>query len=272
MRVGTRIAIGAALVLLAGFGPAVGSTGPLLAQLDPGPRLAARCAPGQRGSATPVPILMYHVIAAPPPDAPYPNLFVPPRRFAAQIALLARHGYHGVTLGRVWAHWRRCVPLPSKPVVVSFDDGFLSWYRVAYPVLRRHGWLGTMNLALSHLNGIDVRRAWLRNLIGAGWELDSHSLTHLDLTLLGPDALRREVAGSRRRLRRLFGVPVHFFCYPAGRYNDRVLAAVRTAGYFGATTTADGLARPQRPYALARVRVNGDDSPGGVLAHIRSAG
>jgi peptidoglycan/xylan/chitin deacetylase (PgdA/CDA1 family) len=156
-------------------------------------------------------------------------------------------------------------------VVVSFDDGFGSWHRVAYPVLRRHGWLGTMNLALSHLNGIDVRKRWMRTLIRAGWELDSHTLTHADLTALRPDDLRREVAGSRRRLRRIFDVPVHFFCYPSGRYNDRVIAAVRAARYLGATTTIEGLATPDFPYVLKRVRVNGTDTPADVLAHIRVA-
>jgi peptidoglycan/xylan/chitin deacetylase (PgdA/CDA1 family) len=236
-----------------------------------GQRTAVRCPSGQSGTRTPVPILMYHVIAAPPAGTPYPELWVPPKRFAAQVRNLARHGYHGVTLDRVWRHWRRCAPLPSKAVVVSFDDGFGSWKRIAFPVLSRHGWPGTMNLALSHLNGIDVRRAWMRKLVAAGWELDSHSLTHPDLTTLGATALRREVAGSRRRIRRIFGVPVHFFCYPAGRYNDRVIAAVRAAGYLGATTTVDGLARPSPPYALRRIRVNGSDSAADVLNHVRSA-
>jgi peptidoglycan/xylan/chitin deacetylase (PgdA/CDA1 family) len=128
-----------------------------------------------------------------------------------------------------------------------------------------------MNLALSHLNGIDVRRVWMRKFVAAGWELDSHSLTHPDLTALGSTALRHEVAGSRRRIRRIFGVPAHFFCYPAGRFNDRVIAAVRAAGYFGATTTVYGLAKPSSPYMLRRIRVNGSDSAADVLANIRNA-
>ena len=230
-----------------------------------------RCRPGQERMNTAVPILMYHVIARAPADAPYPNLFVSPGRFAAQVAYLARHGYRGVTLDRVWDHWRRCLPLPARPVVVSFDDGFSSWDRAAYPVLRRLGWPGTLNLALSHLNGVDVRARWVKKLIQAGWELDSHTLTHPDLTLLSPRDLRREVAGSRRRLRRLFGAPVHFFCYPSGRYDARVIAAVRAAGYVGATTTIEGLATPGAPYVLKRIRVNGDDTPAQVLEHIRAA-
>ena len=227
---------------------------------------AAMAAPCRRHN--PVPILMYHVIAVAPADAPYPNLFVAPKRFRKQVSYLARRGYRGVTLDEVWAHWRRCTPLPRKAVVVSFDDGFGSWRRVAFPVLERRGWLGTMNLALSHLNGIDVRRRWMRKLIREGWELDSHTLTHRDLTTLSSEDLKREVAGSRRRLRRIFDVPVHFFCYPSGRFDGGVIAAVKAAGYRGGTTTIEGLARPGAPYVMKRVRVNGDDRPADVLAHI----
>ena len=78
------------------------------------------------------------------------------------------------------------------------------------------------------------------------------------------------MAGSRRRLRRIFHVPVHFFCYPSGRYNERVIAAVKAAGYLGATTTIEGLATPDGRYTLRRVRVNGDDSPAEVYAHVRA--
>jgi peptidoglycan/xylan/chitin deacetylase (PgdA/CDA1 family) len=254
-----------ALALLAVL--AIFSTSSPAASTD-GQRSAERCPSGVSGTTRPVPILMYHVIADPPPGAPYPDLFVSSRRFAEEVRLLAQHGYRGVTLDRVWAHWHRCAPLPAKPVVVSFDDGFSSWHRVAYPVLSRHGWVGTMNLALSHLNGIDVRRRWVRKLILAGWELDSHTLTHPDLTELGALALRREVAGSRRRLRRIFAVPVHFFCYPAGRYNARVIDAVRAAGYFGATTTLEGLATPESRFTLRRVRVNRSDTPADLLRRV----
>lgn len=208
---------------------------------------------------TPVPILMYHVIAHAPEHAPYPDLYVTPGRFAEHLAYLARHRYHVVTLQQVWDHWHGGQPLPSKPVVVSFDDGSRSWYTHAYPLLRRHGWVGTMNLAVSHLNRVDIRVRWVQKLIAAGWELDSHTLTHQDLTLASGRDLHREVAGSRARLRRLFGVPVNFFCYPSGRYDERVIAEVRKAGYLGATTTVEGLAVPKTPFTFRRVRINGSD-------------
>jgi peptidoglycan/xylan/chitin deacetylase (PgdA/CDA1 family) len=209
----------------------------------------------------PVPILMYHVVTTPPASAPYPELYVPRASFAAQVAWLARHGYHAVTLQRVFDSWRGARTLPSKPIVLSFDDGYLSQLKNALPVLKARGWPGVLNLEYRNLQPVwGIRPPGIRKLIEAGWEIDGHTLTHPDLTAVSAAQLHDEVAGSREAIRRRFHVPVNFFCYPAGRYNDSVIAAVQAAGYLAATTTNYGLARPSELYTLARVRINGTDS------------
>src|SRR5919198_1664843 len=93
----------------------------------------------------PVPILMYHVIAAPPAGTAYPELFVRPADFAGQMRWLSRHGYHAVTLRSVYDYWVQGTPLPSRPIVVSFDDGYLSDHTQALPVLRALHWPGVLN-------------------------------------------------------------------------------------------------------------------------------
>jgi peptidoglycan/xylan/chitin deacetylase (PgdA/CDA1 family) len=209
----------------------------------------------------PVPILMYHVISSPPANAPYPELYVPRTSFAAEVGWLARHGYHAVTLQEVFNSWRGARTLPAKPIVLSFDDGYLSDVTNALPVLRARHWPGVLNLEVANLKPVwGIRPPGVRKLIRAGWEIDAHTLTHPDLTAVGAAQLRDEVAGSRAAIRNAFHVPVNFFCYPAGRYNDTVIAAVQAAGYLGATTTNYGLAKPAELYTLARVRVNGTDS------------
>ena len=99
-------------------------------------------APDAKPSRTPVPILMYHVIADPPADAPYPQLYVSERDFAGQMRWLARHGYRAVTQRQVWNHWHRGGALPPKPVVISFDDGYRSVAEAAWPHLQRRSWPG----------------------------------------------------------------------------------------------------------------------------------
>jgi len=231
---------------------------------------------GDAGGATtsqPVPILMYHVIAAPPVNARNPGLYVSPDEFRAEVDWLAHRGYHAVTLQQVFDHWRGTETLPAHPIVISFDDGYYSQYRVALPVLRAHHWSGVLNLELANTKPVwGTRPGEVRALIAAGWEIDSHTLTHPDLTTLDAARLRDEVAGSRDELRRRFHVRANFFCYPSGRYDGAVIAAVKAAGYLGATTTNYGLARPQEPYTLARVRVSGGAGARGLAAQLEALG
>ena len=210
---------------------------------------------------------MYHAIERAPASAPYPDLYVPRKRFAEEMRWLAEHRYHAVTLYDVWKHWHGC-GLPSKPVVLSFDDGFRDWYTAAYPLLAKHGWVGTMNLAVSHIG--EHGGGWIRKLVAAGWELDSHTLTHPDLIALSDADLKREVSGSRRVLHRLFGVPVRFFSYPSGAFDARVVAAVRAAGYFGAVTTLEGYAVRSQRFALHRIRIDGSDDAGDLAVELEA--
>jgi peptidoglycan/xylan/chitin deacetylase (PgdA/CDA1 family) len=108
----------------------------------------------------------------------------------------------------------------------------------------------------------------VRQLIAAGWEIDAHTVTHPDLTTVDPAQLRYQVAGSRAAIRRLFHQPVDFFCYPAGRYDARVVEAVRAAGYRGATTVDEGLGQRSEAFTLKRVRVNGTDTAADLLARL----
>jgi peptidoglycan/xylan/chitin deacetylase (PgdA/CDA1 family) len=216
-----------------------------------------------------VPILMYHVIAPPLPNAPYPDLYVNPADFRAQVAWLAAHGYHAVTLRQVYDYWRGVHGLPRKPVVLTFDDGYHSDFTVALPTLRARRWPGVLNLEVRNLQPVwGTRPGMVRKMTAAGWEIDAHTMTHPDLTTVDPAQLRYQVAGSRAAIRRMFHQPVDFFCYPSGRYDDAVVAAVRGAGFLGATTTNEGFARPDSLFTLDRVRVNGSDGVAGLAAKL----
>jgi peptidoglycan/xylan/chitin deacetylase (PgdA/CDA1 family) len=222
----------------------------------------------------PVPILMYHVIARPFPTSPFPGLYVPPAEFAAQMHALARAGFHAVTLDQVESYWRHGTWLPARPIVLTFDNGYRTQYTKALPVLRRLGWRGVENLQLSGLPPAQggLNNAQVRALVAAGWELDTQGFGHLDLTELDHAALRRQVAVARATIRRLYGVPVNWFCYPSGRYDPAVVAMVRKAGYVGSTTTEPGwAARTESRYRLPRLRVLGGTSPAELLALIAGA-
>jgi peptidoglycan/xylan/chitin deacetylase (PgdA/CDA1 family) len=208
---------------------------------------------------------MYHVIAEPPPGAPFPGLYVPAAEFAAQMRALKAAGWHAVTLDQVWAAWRHGAPLgPGRPIVVSFDNGYESQFTHALPILRRLGWVGDENIQLTGLPPSQggLTAAQVRGLIDVGWELDTQGMSHADLIALDRAQLHHEIVDARRILRRRYGVPVNWFCYPSGHYDARVIAAVRAAGYVGATTVVPGWARHgEDPYRLPRLRVLAGTSP-----------
>jgi peptidoglycan/xylan/chitin deacetylase (PgdA/CDA1 family) len=232
-----------------------------------------RCHHQRVGShARGVPILMYHVIGNPRPGTPFQQLWVSPGDLARQMRYLDRHGYEVVSLQDVRDYWHGG-PLPRRPVVVSFDDGFASDYTSALPTLARHGWAGTLNLAVSHYRQRGgLSRRMIAALIRAGWEIDCHSRTHPALTTLSPQRLAREVQGARRFMRATFHVPVNFFAYPAGAFDSAVISAVRRAGFEGATTTQYGLARPQEPFTLDRIGILRSDGVRGLAAKLSAVG
>jgi len=221
----------------------------------------------------PVPILMYHVVGTPPAGAPFPGLYVRRADFAGQLSWLRAHGYHAVSLLRVYDYWVHGYALPQRPVVLTFDDGYREDFTNVRPLLVRRHWPGVLNLAVRNLLDRKLTVPQIRSMIRDGWEIDAHTINHLDLTTLGLSDLRHEVAGSRAWIRRRFHVPVDFFCYPSGRYNARVLTAVRAAGFFGATIEGFGPASPRDGLlTLPRIRVDGSDGVSGLAAKLGAYG
>ena len=226
---------------------------------------------GPKGTEA-VPILMYHVINPPPEGAKFPGLYVDPEEFEAQMKALQQAGFRAVTMDQMLANWTRGAPLPKgKPIVVSFDNGYQSQLTEALPVLRRLGWVGVENIQLTGLPPSQggLSKGQIEQLVKEGWELDTQGISHADLITLGAAALHEQVVVAREEVRRLYKVPVNWFCYPSGHYDATVIAAVKAAGYVGSTTVVPGWASPtEDPYRLPRLRVLGGTSPGALLAEL----
>jgi peptidoglycan/xylan/chitin deacetylase (PgdA/CDA1 family) len=180
-------------------------------------------------------------------------LYVSDAQFRAEVRWLRLHGYQAVTLDEVMNAWFDGGRLPAKPIVITFDNGYVPQATFAPAVLSEYGWPGVLNeITKNHLSN------WrLRYLISIGWEIDSHSVTHPNLTALSASELRYQLVASRRFLRRTFHIPVNSFCYPSNRYDTTVVAAVKAAGYSNALTENPGLATRADPYLLDRFEIEG---------------
>jgi len=164
-------------------------------------------------------------------------------------------GFHGLSMGDAGPHLRG--EATGRVAVITLDDGYVDNLEHALPVLKRHGFTATcyaVSAAPGGSNRWDEERAGvlspimqaaqLRAWHEAGMEVGAHSRTHAHLTRCGDAALADEVAGCKRELEDALGAEVTQFCYPYGDHDERVVEAVRRAGYRAATTTRRGRARP----------------------------
>jgi peptidoglycan/xylan/chitin deacetylase (PgdA/CDA1 family) len=213
----------------------------------------------------PVPILVYHALGIPPPTEPYPGLYVSYDEFRAEMQWLDQQGYQAVTLDEVMKAWYHGGTLPAKPIVITFDNGYPEQVTFVPSVLSKYGWPAVLNeITADHLSD-----AQIRSVLAIGWEIDSHSVSHPDLTIATPLELRYQLVASRRFLQRTFGIPVNSFCYPSSKYNATVVAAVKAAGYTNALTENAGYATRSDPYALDRFEIEGGQGVAGLAADLR---
>ncbi len=233
--------------------------------------LEARRQRGWVAHPGPVPILMYHGVDA-ATDPPLSGLQIPKREFRGQIRWLDDHGYQAVTMHEVERAWAGLGKLPRKPVVLTFDDGFHSFDKVALPELQKLGWPGVLYLAVNNLTwdrGITFDEA--QRIVDAGWELGSHTINHTNLTAEDPRGLRHEVVDSKAILEATFGRKITTFCYPGGSNDPRVQKAVRRAGYHSATSVVNNIANSANLFDLSRIHIDPGTSGAELGAKLEKA-
>jgi peptidoglycan/xylan/chitin deacetylase (PgdA/CDA1 family) len=222
-----------------------------------------------------VPVLMYHRVAPASTatnDTSY-NLTVPPGDFRAQMRWLKRSGYSAITQAELFRAIQDGAALPRKPVVLTFDDGYVDATKEVLPVLAPLGYPATFFIITSRIGErafLDAKQ--IRRLSAAGMDIGSHTVDHLELPSLDPATRARQLTQSRKTLETLLGHPVRWFCYPIGRNDTASADAVADAGYLLAYTTEGGsVLRADSLTQLPRVRVSGGQSLDSFAASVRAA-
>ena len=199
-----------------------------------------------------IPILVYHQISeAPPKGASFRSLYVAPRAFARQMAMLKLLGYQGLSMGALLPYLRG--EKSGKVVGITFDDGYLNNLSHALPVLQRHGFSSTC-YAVSNLLG--KANTWDRNVgiaqvplmnadelrqwVAGGQEVGSHTQNHARLLQCDAPTALAEMTQDKAALEGLLATPVQHFCYPYGEYAPEHVAMARQTGFQTVTTTRRG--------------------------------
>ena len=230
-----------------------------------------------------MPVLMYHKI----PDAPLATrhqTYVTKENFARHLAYFHRRGLTPITFADYLRFARGERPLadfPARPLVLTFDDGYLDNYTNLLPLMQRYGYRGVLYLLgdsdLRHnqwdlaADPTEPRAALLspaqrRAFVAAGWEIGAHTMSHPRLTTLPLPAATEEIQRSKHALETALETEIVSFAYPYGDLNEDVKAAVRAAGYaLGIATDTGGLHLEADRMQVFRVNMFPNETTGSLF-------
>jgi peptidoglycan/xylan/chitin deacetylase (PgdA/CDA1 family) len=218
-----------------------------------------------------VPILMYHYIDEPPPgaDAYRRDLSVTPQDFQAQLQYLKQEGYESITLNDLILYLTVGKPLPPRPIILTFDDGYADAYTQAFPLLRAYGFVGTFFLVTAPIDAQNPDfLSWdqVKEMHQAGMSFEPHSYDHPDLRNRGYQYLVYQILGPKQAIEARTGEICRFFAYPSGRWDGFVAEVLRSANYWGAVFTEQGATHSGDDlFHLQRVRISGGDDLDGFI-------
>jgi peptidoglycan/xylan/chitin deacetylase (PgdA/CDA1 family) len=148
------------------------------------------------------------------------------------MAYLESLGCQTITLSQLRHAILSGADLPPHAVILTFDDGNEDNFTYAFPIMQQIGFSGTAYLVANRINAEGfLSSAELKEMIAAGWEIGSHSMTHSDLTQLDRSEWRREILDSRLTLERELGVEVDSFAYPFGSFIPDLASVIEKFGY-----------------------------------------
>jgi peptidoglycan/xylan/chitin deacetylase (PgdA/CDA1 family) len=222
-----------------------------------------------------IPILMYHSISnASEQGHPYYRTVTTPNVFAGHMKYLAKNGYTTVSLSDAVKWLDGILPAITRPVAITFDDGYRDFYTAAFPVLSRHRFSATVYLPTAYIGnttqtfkGIECL-TWgeVRQLQAAGVEFGSHTVTHPQLKSLKAEAVRHEVVASKEAIEQALGCAVQSFAYPYAfpetnrAFTDTLRGFLTEAGYQNGVSTILGTAdRTADRHFMKRLPMNSCD-------------
>ena len=211
-----------------------------------------------------VPTLVYHKLGALPQGVNWKSLYVDEGLFAWQMRDLRRAGFSAAALDA----WREFSSPDPARAVLTFDDGSRTVLRHAMEELSVNRFTGIQFIVADAIGGVnhwDVRENGeaadplmdakdIREWLAAGHGIGAHTLTHPRLTEIPVDRAKEEISASKKKLEDLFGVAIRHFCYPYGKWDQRVRDLVEEAGYETAVTLDFGVNGSVRDaFALKRI-------------------
>lgn len=223
-----------------------------------------------------VPILMYHYVSELPPNADdlRVNLTLSPRLFESHLQYFQANNYTTISLQEMHDALLYGEPLPPKPVILTFDDGYLDHYTIVFPLLKQYGFTGTFFIITQFIDEGSVGYLnWeqIREMSAHGMAMEAHTKTHPDLRNRDVDYLVYQIMGSLETLDANLDLDARMFAYPAGRYDDATLKLISTTPIRRAVTTQHGaLHTSDNWFEVPRLRITHQTGAAGLAQLLNS--
>ena len=221
-----------------------------------------------------IPILMYHMIKN-TLNGKERRIHVSKVTFEKHLRTLAKKGFTSISLQELYNAFKGQRSLPYKPIIITFDDGYLDNFELAFSILRKYSFTATIflptNLIDNNKNNLFNGRhlmSWneIKTMHENGISFASHTATHPHLTQLSDEEILEELSRSKEVMEKRFGQKCHFIAYPYGDFNSRVRELTEKAGYKAACSVEIGLNRPGNDmFALKRISIIDLDHPAKFL-------
>lgn len=232
--------------------------------IDPASIPASKIADAATILARPqVPILCYHQIRdwRPSDSKTSKDYIIPVAAFKEQMQMLADSGYHTISPDQLYAYLTTGASLPSKPIMLTFDDGDLDQYEVAAPELEKHGFKGAffiMTVAIGrHGKQPYMDKAQIKDLADRGHTIGAHTWDHHNVKKYQGDDWKIQIEEPNKKLEGIVGKPIKYFAYPFGLWNKQALPELQKRGYLLAFTLADKRDDQMPLYTVRRIIAGG---------------
>ena len=192
-----------------------------------------------------VPVLVYHQFSNDNSD----KMTIKTEAFYEQMLYLTENGYSSIKLNQLLDFMEFKAPLPEKSVVITIDDGWLSTYDIAYPILKKFEFSATLFVYTDFIGG-EKAMNWsqILEMYENGFDIQSHTMSHQSLTILNENEpfknyfefLIREIEGSKKVIEDYLGSDCRYLAYPFGETNDFVVSLVKKLGFRAAFTVSRG--------------------------------
>ena len=202
-----------------------------------------------------IPILMYHSISYEKGN----TARIPKEKFREQMKYLKDNKYTTLSVDEFYSYMQTGKLAPSKPIVITFDDGYKDNYTTAYPILKEFGLKATIFVIT---NTIDTDKNYLtsneiKTMDSNNIRFGSHTVAHEQLDKLSNGDNVKTMKESKAKLEKILGRNINYLAYPYGIYNDNTIKAAKESGYKLAFSTKYGwIDKDDNIYSLGRIFVN----------------